>query len=291
MVLRHVRRRELKRLARGIIIDATVWRESAQWDRHALLARGLMHGPAGAPGSPVALSHHSALAVSDIPVFGVDGLVHIVRDDGRRSSSDAMVKAHTAIDSCWIGEAGGFRVVRPERATLQVAASFGIEAGLVSADACLREERYTSDQLREALSGGGYGKGARRAREVVEHADGRAGSPGETRLRWLMGVLGLTGAVPQGEIKNANGVFIARADFLFERQRTVVEFDGMGKYGSPRDLRAEKLREDEIRALGYAVVRITWQDLSSPERIRFKVLRGFEQGRHFVRVGPQQPRR
>lgn len=282
VVLRHVRRRELIRLARGIIVDATAWRKSQPWDRHALRARGLMHGPVGAGESPVALSHHSALAVLEIPLFGVDAKVHIVRDDGRRSSSDAIVAAHAPVESAWIGESGGLRVVRPALATLQVAAAFGVEAGLVSADACLRDKRYTEDGLRAALAAGGYGNGTSRAREVVAHADGRAESPGESRLRWILTVLGLTGAVPQAAIKDASGMFIARVDLLFEQERTVVEFDGMGKYGKSGDLRSEKLREDAIRSCRYAVVRITWDDLNSPNRVRFKVLRGFEQARRFV---------
>ena len=52
--------------------------------------------------------------------------------------------------------------------------------------------------------------------------------------------------------------------------RSVVEFDGAVKYAGPdgvEALVAEKRREDQLRALGYAVVRVTWDDLAHPARL------------------------
>lgn len=48
----------------------------------------------------------------------------------------------------------------------------------------------------------------------------------------------------------------------------MVEFDGKVKYSDRDVLFAEKQREDRIRSLGYEVVRLTWSDLSRPERVR-----------------------
>ncbi len=53
-------------------------------------------------------------------------------------------------------------------------------------------------------------------------------------------------------------------DFLFRDQRTIVEFDGLAKFRTPEDLRAEKLGEDRLRSLGFEVVRLTWADLARP---------------------------
>lgn len=68
---------------------------------------------------------------------------------------------------------------------------------------------------------------------------------------------------------------MARVDFLFKEQRTVVEFDGLAKYAERSDLIREKAREDALRALGYSVVRITWVDLAKPMLVRAKVMQGF----------------
>ena len=72
----------------------------------------------------------------------------------------------------------------------------------------------------------------------------------------------------------------AYADFGWPAQRTLGEFDGKVKYGrllkpgqEPGDaVYAEKLREDEFRALDWEVVRWGWSDLrdfrSTAARIR-----------------------
>lgn len=98
---------------------------------------------------------------------------------------------------------------------------------------------------------------------------------GESRARWVFGLLGLPEPVPQAEIRDAEGGFVARVDFLFKEQRTVVEFDGLAKYAERSDLIREKAREDALRALGYSVVRITWVDLAKPMLVRAKVMQGF----------------
>jgi hypothetical protein len=63
--------------------------------------------------------------------------------------------------------------------------------------------------------------------------------------------------------------------------RTVGEFDGQVKYGrllppgqEPGDaVFAEKIREDEIRATGLAVVRWTWGDLPRFETVAERLRR------------------
>ncbi len=70
-------------------------------------------------------------------------------------------------------------------------------------------------------------------------------------------------------ISDESGCFVGRVDFLVAG-RVVVEFDGAVKYAGAegRDgLIAEKRREDRLRALGYEVVRLTWDDLAHPERV------------------------
>ena len=60
---------------------------------------------------------------------------------------------------------------------------------------------------------------------------------------------------------------MGRVDFLFRAQRTIVEFDGLVKYGGADGRPAlidEKRREDALRSLGYQVVRLTWRDLHDP---------------------------
>ena len=67
---------------------------------------------------------------------------------------------------------------------------------------------------------------------------------------------------------------IGRVDFVVGR--VVVEFDGSVKYEGAEGRAAlvnEKRREDRLRALGYAVVRVVWADLDHPERVATAVRR------------------
>lgn len=307
---------ELIRLRRGVLVDPAAWEAAAPWERHALRARGLMLGPAGADDSPVALSHHSALSLMGVWLYGVDQRVHVVRTDGRRGQSDAFVQCHAPVlpettqriktdavgtSSSSAGaarrsvpagseeaqrpaRAGAegaespeweVRVVEPALAVLQVAATFGVEAGLVSADGALRDGLVTQEQL-TTLADQRRGNGGTHTRTVAQHANGLSESAGETRCRWLFHVLGLPTPVLQAAIHDPEGRFIGRVDFLFAEESTIVEFDGLVKYTDRQSLVAEKAREDALRALGFSVVRITWDDLAHPQRVLAKVLRGFQ---------------
>ena len=105
----------------------------------------------------------------------------------------------------------------------------------------------------------------------MDLADGLAESPGESWARVIFGLLGLPKVEPQVVIRDRQGHFVGRVDFLFRAQRTIVEFDGLVKYAGAdgrQGLIDEKRREDALRSLGYQVVRLTWRDLHDPALVR-----------------------
>jgi hypothetical protein len=270
-----VRTGTLVRVRRDAVVDGRVWREATPTQRHALRGRAVLRSLDPTGTGPYALSHHSALAVQGIPVFGGDERVHLVRTDGQRGHVSPTTHGHPPVHQSLVHVVNGMRVVRPAKAALQVASRAGVEAGLVSADAALHSGAATPEELEEALRDGGYGHGIRHVRLVAKLADGRIESPGESRLRWLLRALGYLDAVPQALIVDDGGDVVARVDFLFEAQRVVVEFDGRLKYERSQDLWNEKQREDRIRRLGYVVVRVTWADLAKPQRVRALLLQAF----------------
>lgn len=107
------------------------------------------------------------------------------------------------------------------------------------------------------------------AGRVVDFADGRSGSVGESRSRVVLARAGLPPPVLQWEVRSGDGRFVGRVDFGWEELRTVGEFDGRVKYG--RLLRPghtageavfeEKVREADLRAERLPVVRWIWDDL------------------------------
>ncbi|MGC1208757.1 MAG: DUF559 domain-containing protein [Ornithinimicrobium sp.] len=262
---------DLVRTGRSALVSGDLWRQAAPWERHALRSRSAMRVLRT---EPVALSHHSALSVLGVPVYAVDERVHFVRTDGRPPRTCGPWVRHPTVPGEFLIRRDGMRTVAASLASLQVADVFGVEAGLVSADAALRAGGTKVD-LADALEGGRFGRGIAAARTVAEMADGRMESAGESRTRWLLRVCGLPSSQPQAVIRGRSGR-TARVDFLFREQRTIVEFDGMLKYDNVQALRDEKQREDWLRELGYEVVRLTWADLANPGRVHSLVLAAFE---------------
>jgi hypothetical protein len=287
-----VRRGELVRVRRDALVLSSVLTGATPWERRTLvsLAVGRSLAPASSTGTSVgsrhALSHESALMVHGLPYFGEDGLVHLVRTDNRRGRRDDTVWVHQPVDARWVEAVEGVRVVSPSLAALQVAVTHGVEAGLVALDGVLHrtgtttlEEAVRSDAAAAARAGDEVaealrtlrGPAASRARLVVEQADGRSESAGESRSRWLVRCLGLGPCTPQFEVRDGP-LLVGVADLKLDRWPVVVEFDGTGKYTSHESLLAEKDREDRIRTLGYEVVRIRWSDLARPHVVRRRLL-------------------
>ena len=272
-----VRSGVLVRLRRGTFVEGAVWRTAPPWDRHEMRARAVLR--AFGPGAAVALSHHSALAARRVGVHGVDDRAHLCRTDGGRSFQDAVVVVHRRVpDEVLVDTACG-PAVQTALAALQVAARFGVEAGLVSADAALREGRATRAELERALPVLGGGRGHLRAARTAELASALSESAGESRTRWVLLTLGLPLPEQQAEIVDRDGILVARVDFLYRDRGVVVEFDGMLKYDDPAALRQEKLREDRLRELGYEVVRLTWADLADPRLVERRLRAAFARSR------------
>lgn len=250
---------------------------------HALATSG---SGRDATGPAYALSHESSLMVLGLPYFGEDGLVHLVRTDGRRGRRDGTIWVHKPRDPDWVIDVDGLRVIMPVLAALQVAATHGAEAGLVALDGVLhqaqvrdlettgRRDGPESAEARRQVAAAlalGWGPARPTVTLVAELADGRSESAGESRTRWLLRTLGFGPMTPQFPVKDGRDL-VGRTDLKLDRWDVVVEFDGAGKYDEDGALVAEKDREDKLRRLGYEVVRVRWADLARPHLVRQRIL-------------------
>ncbi|NUO61897.1 MAG: type IV toxin-antitoxin system AbiEi family antitoxin domain-containing protein [Hamadaea sp.] len=98
-------------------------------------------------------------------------------------------------------------------------------------------------------------------------ADGRAESPLETRGRLVCVDARLPPDVLQAEIRRTDGTVAARADLLWSRSRLIAEADGAEFHDRPDALFRDRERQNELAALGYTVVRFTWQDTLDSEQL------------------------
>jgi very-short-patch-repair endonuclease len=233
--------------------------------RHRQLVAGarLLYDDAVLVGASAVLAH-------GIPVWGVDLGRPSVRRPIVRSGGMRVFHvrrgAGPSVDTAW-GPASPL----PDALAL-LAVDAGIVSGVVSADAALRSERVSTEELARAVADVASWPRGSRAVAMQSFMDGRRESVGESRCGVELGLAGIR-VTPQVEIRRPDGRLVGRVDFAVDGTRVVIEFDGKVKYaeGDPRVLWSEKRREDDLRALGYVVVRITWADLERPGAVVAKV--------------------
>ena len=210
-------------------------------------------------GDKVVASHQSALVVARLPLVDVDlTRVHLTRVEDRQSRRQPSFTLHPAL---------GVELAPKERLAVAIVQAGAVNrpiSALAAADAALHRKHLTTADLNHACLLLARHPGTATTRAALVHAEGRHESPGETRLAQVLRHLSIA-ATPQVVLERDGTRY--RVDFLLDDAPVVIEFDGRVKYDDRDDLFAEKRREDTLRGWGYEVVRVTWADLSHPERI------------------------
>jgi hypothetical protein len=276
---RLVRRGELTRLQRGTYRRGTD--PMTDTARHAAVVAATVAGLR----VPGIVSHVSAAVLHGLPLWNVRlGRVHLIRRPPANGSGTKRLHLHIArLPDDEVAAIDGIAVTDVTRTVIDVARSVPFESAVVVADAALASRKTTQERLAECLRAMGSSPGTRRAARVVNFADGRIGSVGESRSRVLLQRIGVPAPDLQVRLFRADGSAIGRCDFAWSEHRTVGEFDGRIKYGrllrpgqSPGDVvYEEKLREDEIRDIGWQVARWTWGDLDRPRVVGDRLQRAF----------------
>lgn len=281
-----LRQQAIERVARGWYVLASRTDDSGDHPaerrrrRHDLCTRAMVRA---FDGRAVA-SHHSALIRDDLPVYAADlRTVHLTRvaDDHTRRRKALSIHARV------LGASHEGLVIEPAVAIIQTGMLNGPMAALVAADAAIHRGSVThSDLARAAAMFAQVDKAVPVVREL-DHVDGRSESPGETRLREGVRLMGFS-ATPQVEIRGSDG-FTAVVDLMLDGERVAIEFDGFVKYSRPNPawghltsvevVVAEKLREDRLRALGYMVVRVTWDELNDLPALKARIRRAISTAR------------
>ncbi|WP_404349737.1 type IV toxin-antitoxin system AbiEi family antitoxin domain-containing protein [Phycicoccus jejuensis] len=256
------------RVRRDAYVLGECWTDAGPEQRLALRTRAVLR----TRGEDVA-SHQSALALHGLPLVDLALDVVDVLGGSTRTRSAGGLRVHPREDVEHV-VADGYRCVPVAFALAQVVVRSGVRAGMVPVDAALHSGRISREQLGEAL-GRLAGRPAQvlRAEPVMARCSALSESPGETLTRLFLVDAGFV-LRAQVWVGDDDGL-VGRVDLLVE-DRVVVEFDGAVKYGGTdgrEALVAEKRREDRLRALGYAVVRVTWADLAHPERVVARVRR------------------
>jgi len=216
------------------------------------------------------VSHVSAAVLHGLPVWRSSlAVVHLTRPRTGGGRVRAGCELHTSLlQPSEVVALDGVRVTSLARTVADLARTLPLDQAVAAGDAALRRGLPLADVI-GVLDGCRGWPGVGRARRAAGLLDGRSESAGESASRVRMHEAGLPAPVPQYEVYDGLGHLVGRADFGWEEQRVLGEFDGRVKYGrllrSGRDVEEivyrEKLREDALRDLGWRMARWTWPDL------------------------------
>ena len=265
----------LRRVHPGCFVDDVRYLKGTPEQRHALVTRAVVRSFDGRH----AASHRSAAALHGLPLVALgDERVYLSRTTPGRPRRTRDVVIHPVLRATRLCHVGGVLAVLPATAIVQTTATAGLITGVAAADEALRRGKVTKAELADAVNQAGRCHGVADVRRMLELADGLSESPGESWTRVLFRGMGLPVPELQAEIRDEDGWFVARVDFLFRGQWTIVEFDGLLKYSGDngrRTLIEEKRREDRLRSLGFNVVRLTWKDLATPSLVDRRIRAAF----------------
>ena len=97
-------------------------------------------------------------------------------------------------------------------------------------------------------------------RTLLGLVDARAESPMETRLRLLLHDAGGPAPIPQYEVRNDDGRFVARVDLAYPQWRIALEYEG-DHHRERAQFRRDVARSNALRRAGWLVLRFTADDV------------------------------
>jgi hypothetical protein len=274
-----VRAKGLYRVRYGAYVPYDVWESCTAEDRHRLRARAVL----ARAHEQTVLTHTSSLVERQVPLWGVSlDVVHTTRDRperaGRRGAD--WVPHRGRLRPGDVEHLNGVAVSTAARSALELATIVGVEAGLVAVNRLLHSRHMTLAQFEAEMERHAYWPGSLTANIVVRLADGRPESVGEDRFIYLAYKQALPRPEPQVEVHDESGRLVGRLDFAWPDLGVFLEFDGRSKYFRHRRegetleefLMREKAREEHVCQLtGWTCLRITWADLSRPERLAARI--------------------
>lgn len=252
------------KLRRGVVTEKT---DADPLDLHKLKIAAAAH----TLGPDTCFGHESAAVIHGLPLFNsrLGEVIAVRRGAGHGEVTATLHTRHTRCATDDITVVDGLTVTNLAQTVSDLIRRLPFPEAVVVADAGLAAG-LNKAELRARTA---KGRGCRMAASVIDFADERAESAGESLSRVRIHRAGLAAPELQHKVFDDSGEFLGRLDFWWEEHGLGGEFDGMVKYSklvptgkSVEDvIRAEKEREQRIIASGVRVIRWTWRDLWNGE--------------------------
>ncbi|MCR1782940.1 hypothetical protein KVF89_10380 [Nocardioides carbamazepini] len=199
-------------------------------DRHA----GWLHG------AEMVLAPNEHIHVAPVCVF--------LPSPGRRLRNDLADSGERAFVRGDVVEVNGLRVTSPLRTAWDLGRHRYVERSLAAMDQMLRLGLFSKEELAAGVPRFRGMRWVRTLRVMVDYVDGRAESPPESilRLRWIQAHLPTP--VPQLEVYDDLGEFLARLDVGNPELWFAAEYDGDEWHSSPEQLEHDRRRRAAVEA-------------------------------------------
>jgi very-short-patch-repair endonuclease len=239
----------LRRIHRGVFLVGPVAGPRA-FEHAALLACG----------EHAVISHRAAAAVWEL-LRGCTRVVEVTLTAGHRRPQEGIVVHHAPLRRDEIADAGGLRVTSPARTLLDLAAMLPRHELDRAANEAQVLGLTTPEEMRALLARTtSRHRGAATLRAVLGAGPRLTRSELERRMHALVGRLGLPSPCNQARVLGYT------VDFLWPRERVIVETDGFGAHGTRHRFESDRARDARLLAAGYTVLRFTWRQLvETPE--------------------------
>lgn len=166
----------------------------------------------------------------------------------------------------------GFTVTSPSRTLVDLAARLSLPRLVAVGDDFLSRGLISEKSLDEVLRRSVGQRGVRRARQAFSILDARAESPRESMVRTLLIEGGYRCPVPQFEVCDSSGRFIARVDLAYVDVKIAIEYDGEHHLSRERQAK-DAWRRGDLGAEGWLVVTVVAEDVHRPHLLYAKVNR------------------
>ncbi|HEX5597652.1 MAG TPA: type IV toxin-antitoxin system AbiEi family antitoxin domain-containing protein [Micromonosporaceae bacterium] len=216
-------------------------------------------------GSHATATLTSGAYLHGFPVLPPDPMVQISTPAPlRRLDQNGLIVRQLVLDEDDVTLVDGMRVTSCVRTAADLVLALGRWDAVSMLDGSLRAGLLDLSDFPAVSSFIKGRRGAVQGRQRLTEADGRAGSPLETRIRLICVDAGLAPEELQYVIRDRTGQILAIADLAWPSRRLLVEADGAVVHGSPEALYWDRRRQNEVVARGYTVIRFTWADAMRP---------------------------
>jgi very-short-patch-repair endonuclease len=183
----------------------------------------------------------------------------VLRREGPGRRSGVSVHCYTTLRADEVSLVQGVPVTTVERTLLDLAAVIGpaeLERLVAHAE---RDGRTELAALPAIGARHPRHRGLRNLAGVIRRDGGPrlTRSEAETRLLALIRDSGLPVPVTNTRVRGIE------VDFLWQRQRLIVEVDGFAYHSSPRAFQLDRRRDATLTAAGFRVIRLTWQQIKA----------------------------